>query len=79
MTPRGYRVQFYDQDDKMFGEPFEMPSLPYPGLVIFHEGGGWEITAMAVDAVHPRSMAAREGGPLGVEAIVVPASGIHRD
>lgn len=78
MTPRGYLVQLYDQGDKMIGEAFEMPSLPYPGLVIFHEGDGWQITAMHASAVHPRSMGAREGAPMPVDAIVVPGVGIHR-
>lgn len=77
MMPRGYLVSLYGPDDKLIDEPFELPTLPYPGLRVAHAGGVWEVASVLVMPAHPRSLAARESGPATAEARVLPGFGIR--
>lgn len=71
-------VTLYNEADEPVGEPFRLPSLPFPGLRVLYEGEAWEVLAVSVTPTHPRSPSAREGDhtPL-VDARVRLSEGIH--
>lgn len=72
-----FDVQLYGPNDKPIGERFTFPALPYLGLVMVYEGAVWTVEAVQVVPAHPRSMAARDGDPMMVDARVIPTDGIH--
>lgn len=72
------QVTLYGGTDEPIGEPFLLPSLPFPGLRVLYEGQAWEVLAVSVVPTHPRSPSARAGdhAPL-VDVRVQLSEGIH--
>lgn len=77
----GYRITLYDGDaaeDSIIWPSFYLPTLPYPGLRIIHNGA-WEVMRVQVAIAQQGSFSARHDEPPRVDVVVVASTGIHSE
>jgi hypothetical protein len=79
MTQQVFQIRLHDREsEECIGEVLEWPGLPVVGMAIVCSDGVWRVEDLQVMSVSPGSIAARNGDPVLVSAIVSRGEGIFR-
>lgn len=63
MKPPTFELHVHDSEDRDRGGRITLPIMPYPGLVILHKTGTWEVQKVQILARDRDSLAEKHDDP----------------